>query len=168
MNDLRQLHDATKCPVVFVGRPPLKLRIQDSVDDPRIGGALVGRICIMQDLHQVVADCRAGKGGLGQRWLFSKDEIRELFARYQVSVDAAGISFLWGLANTSSAGCGFESSALRYAVAVFILACEANPGAALGKGLTLIMLRRANRACRGDICLELEHRVEEFLKTATA
>ncbi|HUT50882.1 MAG TPA: AAA family ATPase [Alphaproteobacteria bacterium] len=165
LNEIRQIHDATGCPVVMAGRPPLLDKITRSMRDERIGGSARGRICIQQDLHGVVQNARGGKGG---RMLFSQEEIKEIFSKYQVTVTAGAARYLCALANISAAAGDCESGGLRYAIAVFLLAVNTNKGAATGRGITLDMVRAANRACRGDIFVESDHQVQEFIKEQTA
>jgi len=133
-NVLRQLHDATGCPVALVGRPPLQDRISRTIRDPSIGGSLVGRICIQHTLEPKAA------GGGGDRWLFTADEVRAVLAGFKVRYTGEAGHWLAALANVAALEGQQEAGALRYALKVMEVAITISGG----EPVTLSMLRQAN------------------------
>lgn len=122
INGLRQLHDATGCPIVLAGRPPLVAKVRKSTKDERIGGSLVGRIDLEWDL---TARTRGRGGG---KPLFSQQEIIEMLAKFKVRVARDAIRWLTGLANIIALDDSREGCGLRYAMSLFAWAVTANKG----------------------------------------
>lgn len=143
INGLRQLHDATGCPVVLVGRPPLISTLRRSVKDDRIGGSLLGRLDLEWDLTARTRD-RAGKGG---QPLFSQSEVTEMLAKFKVRVAKDALRWLTGLANITALGDEREGCGLRYAISLFAVTVHANRGAAL---ITLEHLLQVNALKQGE------------------
>ncbi|MBN1489968.1 MAG: AAA family ATPase [Phycisphaerae bacterium] len=162
LNAIRQIHDATGCPVVLAGRPLLVAKLKRSQRDERIGGSIVGRICIQRDL---LARSQKTGGRDGER-LFSVEEVAEMLGKYTVRIERGAIKFLTDLANLTALGDGVEGGGLRYAISVFEIAMIANPGKPL---ITLEMVRQANRLAMGDdVTAETDRQVQQLYAPRTA
>ena len=138
-NIVRQLYDATKCPVVLAGRPPLNAKIRRTIRDEAIGGSLSGRICVDHRLEP-----RAIEGTDG-RWWFSQDEIVAFLEQYKVSFSPDAARWLAALANVAAIEGHREAGALRYAEQVLQLAIAINTG----DRITETTLKEANGLLRG-------------------
>ncbi len=138
-NVIRQLHDATGCPVVLVGRPPLHAKISRTMRDESIGGSLVGRICVEHQLRPKAT------GDSGDEWLFTVDEVVAMLDQYKLRYTPDAARWLCILANVSAVDGQREGGALRYAVKVLEMAMTLNQG----EQLTVPMLRQANMLLRG-------------------
>jgi len=137
---VRQLHDATGCPVILAGRPPLHAILTRTMRDARIGGSLVGRVCVEHHLEP-----RANEPGRGDRWLFTVSEIVQMLNAYKVTYMPDAGRWLTDLANITGLDGQREAGALRYALKVWEMAITLHQG----QTLTADMLREANTLLRG-------------------
>ena len=140
LNVVRQLHDATGCPVVLAGRPPLHAILTRTIRDARIGGSLVGRVCVEHHLEP-----RGDEPGSGGRWLFTIDEITRMLNNYKITYTPDAGRWLTDLANITALDGQREAGALRYALKVWEMAITLHKG----QTLTADMLREANTLLRG-------------------
>ena len=140
LNMVRQLHDATGCPVILAGRPPLHATITRTMRDSRIGGSFVGRICIEHRLEP-----QSNEPGSGGRWLFTVDEVTRMLEQYKVIYTPDAGRWLTDLANVTALDGQREAGALRYAIHVLEMAITIHPC----ETLTREMLQEANTLLRG-------------------
>lgn len=146
-NIIRQIHDATGCPVVLAGRPPLQEKIKRTLKDPRMGGSVVGRIILQYSLSSRVV----GSNPHSSRPLFSEAEVIAMLRKYRVRIAPSAIRFLAALANTSSMNSKTEQGALRYMLGIFEMAVLLAKGdLAKGKEVTKDFCRQALMLCRGN------------------
>lgn len=143
LNAVRQIHDATLCPIILVGRSPIMDKISKSRRDSRIGGSVAGRISIVHDLLDRVI----GGGGGGNELLWSVDEIAAMLRQREIRLARAAARWLAVLAHLSALGDDREGVGLRFAIKVARLAAIADPGTEL----TIAMLHAANQQLRGRI-----------------
>jgi DNA transposition AAA+ family ATPase len=159
-NTIRQIHDATGCPIVLAGRPLLVSKIDRTQRDPRIGGSLRGRICVDHNLH-----LRSGGGRNNGRPLFTEQEVCEILAKYKVRFAGEAGRWLCALANVSANIGGREGGALRYAVKVFEMAATISQG----REISLQVVKQASLLLRGGEYGEiLAQQVSDQLKQKTA
>jgi len=137
---LRELHDATRCPVVLAGRPMLAKKIDATTRRQDIGGSLRGRIIIERNLE---ARGRGGSGG-DHIWLWSVDEVAEILSKWKVRFTGDAAEWLCSLANLSTVDGPRECGGLRHAIKVFTLAVLINPG----QEITVERLRQAQAIAR--------------------
>jgi energy-coupling factor transporter ATP-binding protein EcfA2 len=140
-NIIRQLHDATGCPIVLAGRPPLHARIARTMRDERVGGSLVGRICVE---HSITPEGVTGTDP-GARWLFSVEEVVAMLNQYKVTYSPDAARWLCALANVSAIEGQREGGALRFALKVFEMALTIRAG----REVTVNLLKEANSLLRG-------------------
>lgn len=136
---LRQLHDATGCPLVLAGRPTLHNKIGRTMQDESIGGSLVGRIAIEHRLEP------RPTGGSGDTWLFTIEEVCAMLDRYRIMYSPDAARWLCALANVTAIDGQREGGALRFAVKVLELAITMSGGAEITRAL----LQKANGLLRG-------------------
>jgi len=128
LNCIRQLHDATRAPVLLCGLPSLrKLLMQGRGDDSR-GATLYSRIAISRDLEE---RCRSGNGG---EPLYSVEDIKRIFARSQLRLTADATEWLSDLANMPDAG-GLRACTNALRLAIQIAKAAAQPVAAITAAL---------------------------------
>lgn len=166
LNFIRQIHDATRCPVVLAGRPMLAKKIKDTTRREDIGGSLRGRIDIERNL-----EARASGGGRGgdRAWLWSVDEIAEILGKWKVKFTAEAAEWLCSLANLSTVIGQAECGGLRYAIKVFMMAMVLNPN----KEITLPMVKQTNAITRDPdyattLVAEVEGVLQQMRRRATA
>jgi DNA transposition AAA+ family ATPase len=142
LNLIRQIYDATRCPVVLCGRPHLNTIIDRTVNCPSIGGSLVGRICIRKQLSPESA---AGGGD----WICTLDEMAQKLNKYKVRFAPEAVRWLHKLAHESALreDTGLEAGGLRLADKIAFLAVVTRKGATL---ITLEMVKAAHRLMVGD------------------
>jgi hypothetical protein len=158
-NIIRQLHDATNCPIVLAGRPPLHARIARTMRDERVGGSLVGRICVE---HSITPEGSTGTDP-GARWLFSVQEIVAMLNQYKITYSPDAARWLCALANVSAIEGSREGGALRFALKVFEMAMAMNTG----QEITVGLLKAANGLLRGsDWGRRADQLVEDFVREA--
>ena len=145
LNAIRQIHDATGCPVVFCGRPPLEEKLRRSRKCESIGGSLVGRIMLIRDL---LARTKNMPGGDDGEQLFTVEDIARMLQRYKVRVNRKAQEWLTAMANITALGDDQgELMGLRYAVYLFTMAHDANLDA---DEITVEILERANSLMLGS------------------
>ncbi|MCP4591120.1 MAG: AAA family ATPase [bacterium] len=111
LNTIRQLHDATGCPVVLIGLPALGRTIMNGRGDDAMGATLFSRCGIIRDL---TARCRQ-EGDRGEP-LFSREDVKRVFARSQLRIAREALDWLEGVANEpESGGLRLASNGLRLA-----------------------------------------------------
>jgi len=160
LNMLRQIHDATGCPIVLSGRPNLRKKIDKTTKLDEIGGSFRGRIVVDVEL---AAKYSAPDGG-GGRWRFSVDEIAEVLKKWKVHFSPDVARWLCALANLSAAE---ERGGLRYAVHVYRMAVMLLKGEK--KTIELRDIRRANSLLRkSERAAIAADRVDAVLERKTA
>lgn len=110
---IRQLHDATACPVLLSGKPKVYERcgLRDVGDFSEVTDQLAGRIVIRRDLTERTR-------GKNPKPLFSLDDIRKLIANADLKIHVAPQAVKWLQGRASSLGCG----GLSYTMAVLYYA----------------------------------------------
>ncbi len=160
-NIIRQLHDATGCPVVLAGRESLHARIARTMRDERIGGSLVGRICVE---HSITPEGGSGTDP-GARWLFNVQEIMAMLNQYKITYSPDAARWLCALANVSAIEGQREGGALRFALKVFEMAVTISNG----QEITIGLLKAANGLLRGtDWGRRADELVDGFVRQASA
>lgn len=171
LNVIRQIHDATHCPVLLAGRPHLNRVIDRTTSVSQIGGSLVGRICIRKQLSPMP---RAGRGG-GGNWICSIEELSEKLSFYKVRFAPDAIRFLHRLAHESAlrSDTGREAGGLRLVDKLALLAVGLNRGAT---AITLKMVTDAHRLMVGpeeaqllsDLVVRAMRTADDDVRTETA
>ena len=103
LNATRQIHDQCKIPVLLCGTPSLLRTLLQRRGDDDLGAQVWSRIGVRHDLLE---------GGNAERGepIYSRAEIRALFAKSSLRITADGLDVLAGLANL------FEEGAMRVAI----------------------------------------------------
>ena len=99
LNTIRQVHDATGCPVLLLGMPALLKNLQQARADDSRGAMLFSRIGIKRDLTE---RCRQD-GDRGEP-LYSVEDVRKVFARSKLRIAADAVRWLHALANLPDCG----------------------------------------------------------------
>jgi DNA transposition AAA+ family ATPase len=155
-NYIRRVHDKTGCPVVFVGRPNLAMKLNQTTRCAEIGGSVRGRIMIELDLM-------VGYDGRGDSWLFTVEDVAKILRQYKVRFAADVARWLAVLANVSVCDGGREQGGLKYADYVFQVAITV----AKNRGSSAVLLKHvkaANGACRDrDYAAQIAARVDDLM-----
>jgi hypothetical protein len=98
---LREIHDATHCPILMVATPVFRKTVTSSrvgIANRELLDQLSSRIAIFCDLSEL-----AGEDGKSAR-LHDRDDIRRIFSRGRIRLSRDATDFLARLANTPAAG----------------------------------------------------------------
>jgi len=142
LNLIRQIHDATRCPVVFCGRPHLDTVLDRTTRCPQIGGSLVGRIC-----YRRLINPESGAGG--GNWICTIEEMAKMLGKYKVRFAGDATRWLHRLAHDSALrqDTGREAGGLRLVIKIAMMAVAIRRGADL---ITLDMVKDTYRLMVGD------------------
>lgn len=144
MNCLRQLHDATECPIVFVGRPNLIDKINATANNPNIGASFIGRLA--GQFHLEEGEPGDGSSGSDQ-WICSAEQMAEMLKRFKVRFSVDSIRFLCSVAHLTAVMGGDikEAGGLRLAMRIAEMAAIVFSG----QQITVPMLESATVKIRG-------------------
>lgn len=158
-NFVRQIHDATGCPIVLSGRPNLRAKIDRTTRCAEIGGSFRGRLCVEHDLMSGVSGSPDG------RWLFTVQDVARMLGKFKVKFTADTARWLTMLANLSAFDGSSEAGGLRYASKVFQLALLIARTKNLAE-VTVDLVKTANGLARdAEYAATIGHRVDESLRT---
>lgn len=158
LNGIRQLHDATQCPVLLIGRPSLRENLRNTVKDRRMGGALLSRIFI----ERQVDEGDAGPDGGPSKPLFTVKEILQMIARFEVRLSREGAKWLCALANLIQLDDTDHGRGLRYAMYLFELTVQCKPNEA---EITREILEQVNRELKDrDYAALVEVEIDSWLE----
>ncbi len=149
---IRALHDKTGCPIVMAGTDQIMLHVDDRANHRGQFNSRCIKYDLMQHVYNAEGPDQSGKLG---RPLFTIDEVRQLFAHFNLKLSDDVMQLIWAVA------CLPDYGSLRTVKRVLTFAQRKWPGRAVTRRQIISILT----ICNGDMGRHIYQLAQRHIKT---